>query len=82
MVLTTPKLTLDQAKASMKPITDFASSLGNLALNNEVATANSYLDYYNKVCPQPLTLADRPSILCRTKSSVRTANSSMTDAVL
>lgn len=47
LVLFTPKLTNAQAKVSMKPITDWASALGTLALNNVVAEAGSFLNAYN-----------------------------------
>jgi len=48
MVLMTPKLTNAEAKASMKPLTDYVASLGNIALNNEVDQADSFLQAYNQ----------------------------------
>lgn len=55
LVLMTPKLTHAQAVADMKPITDFASSTGNIALNNEV-TENP--DFYSV---RPLRWGFQPS---------------------
>ena len=48
LVLMTPKLTNAEAKASMKPLTDYVSSLGNIALNNEVDQVDSFLQAYNQ----------------------------------
>lgn len=48
LVLFTPKLNNAQAKASMKPVTDYAASLGNIVLNNEVDEGGSFLSAYNK----------------------------------
>lgn len=48
LVLMTPKLTNAEAKASMKPLTDWVATLGNIALNNEVDQASSFLDAYNR----------------------------------
>lgn len=42
LILMTPSLNHSQAVQSMKPLTDYVSSLGNLALNNEIATASSF----------------------------------------
>ncbi|KAI7245139.1 hypothetical protein KC343_g6969 [Hortaea werneckii] len=47
LVLVTPKLTNEEAKQSMKPLTDYASSLGNLAINNEISTAHSWFEAFN-----------------------------------
>jgi len=48
LVLFTPKLNNVQAKASMKNITDYAASLGNIVLNNEVDEGGSFYSAYNK----------------------------------
>lgn len=48
LVLFTPKLNNTAAKASMKEITDYAGSLGNIVLNNEVVEGGSFLSAYNK----------------------------------
>ncbi|KAI6927565.1 hypothetical protein KC355_g16658, partial [Hortaea werneckii] len=47
LILVTPKLTNEEAKESMKPLTDYASSLGNLAINNEINTAHSWFEAFN-----------------------------------
>lgn len=47
MILMTPKLNHSQAVESMKPITDYAASLGNVVLNNEVDTVPSFSQAYN-----------------------------------
>jgi hypothetical protein len=48
LVLFTPKLNNAQAKASMKNITDYAASLGNIVLNNEVSPGGSFYAAYQK----------------------------------
>jgi FAD/FMN-containing dehydrogenase len=47
LVLFTPKLNNAQAVASMKNITDYAASLGNIVLNNEVVEGGTFLNAYN-----------------------------------
>ncbi|EMC94258.1 hypothetical protein BAUCODRAFT_36730 [Baudoinia panamericana UAMH 10762] len=47
MILMTPKLNHSAAVASMKPITDYVASLGNVPLNNEVDTSPSFYQAYN-----------------------------------
>lgn len=54
----TPKLTLAQAQASMKPATDFATALlPNLSvpLVINIQTHANYLEYYNSAIPQALS---------------------------
>lgn len=48
MIMMTPKLTHDQAIASMKPLTDYVASLGNVATHNSVTTEPSYYTAYQK----------------------------------
>lgn len=48
LVLFTPKLDNAAAKASMKNVTDYVASLGNIVLNNEVVDGGSFLTAYNK----------------------------------
>lgn len=45
----TPKLTLAQAQLSMKPLTDFASSLGNIATTNTVNTVQGFYQVYDQM---------------------------------
>lgn len=47
-VLLTPLLNLTAARASMKPLTDFANSLGTVPLNNSVETEPSFYQAYQK----------------------------------
>ncbi|KAK3045560.1 hypothetical protein LTS18_013701, partial [Coniosporium uncinatum] len=47
-ILMTPKLNHSAAVASMKPITDYVASLGNVALNNEIDTSPSFFQAYEK----------------------------------
>lgn len=54
LVLMTPKLTNDQAKASFKPLTDYVASLGNVALNNEVDQVTSFYQAYQNYIRQSL----------------------------
>ncbi|KAF2166572.1 hypothetical protein M409DRAFT_66592 [Zasmidium cellare ATCC 36951] len=54
----TPKLTLDEAKASMKPATDFATALlPNLSvpITVEIKTHANYWEYYNSAIAQSLS---------------------------
>lgn len=46
-VLFTPKLTNAQAMASMKNITDYVNTLGNIVLNNEIVDGGSFYNAYN-----------------------------------
>ncbi|UZJ55526.1 hypothetical protein CBS101457_004846 [Exobasidium rhododendri] len=48
LVLFTPKLNNTAAKASIKNITDYAASLGNIVLNNEVDEGGSFYSAYQK----------------------------------
>lgn len=50
IVLMTPKLSLDEATTSMKPVLDFATSLTglNIPMNAQVTTANSYYSAYQQ----------------------------------
>lgn len=48
MILMTPKLNHEQAVASMKPITDYVASLGQVPLNNEVNSETSFYQAYQK----------------------------------
>jgi hypothetical protein len=41
-----PSLTHVEAVLSMKPITDYVASLGNVAINNEVDTVDGYYNAY------------------------------------
>jgi hypothetical protein len=54
MYLITPKLTLDEAKDSMKPVTDFLTSIGNgsLPLSLEIKTVASYYEFYEDIISQ------------------------------
>ncbi|KAK5118670.1 hypothetical protein LTR85_008135 [Meristemomyces frigidus] len=47
MIFFTPKLSHSEAVASMKPMTDYVASLGNVVLNNEVDTSPSFYQAYN-----------------------------------
>jgi len=47
-ILMTPKLNHSAAVASMKPITDYVASIGNVALNNEIDTSPSFFQAYEK----------------------------------
>lgn len=48
MTFATPKLTLEEAKASMKPITDFLASLENLSIpfTSEIKTVEDYHEFF------------------------------------
>lgn len=46
LVMMTPVLNHSAAAASMKPITDYVASLGNIALNNEIDTSPSFYQAY------------------------------------
>ena len=46
LVLMTPKLSHSAAVASMKPMADYVASLGNVAINNQVDTVNSFYQAY------------------------------------
>ncbi|KAK5125086.1 hypothetical protein LTR08_005448 [Meristemomyces frigidus] len=48
LILMTPKLSHDEAVASMKPLTDYVATLGNTTLYNGVETSPSFLQAYNK----------------------------------
>ncbi|KAK3660886.1 hypothetical protein LTR56_000644 [Elasticomyces elasticus] len=48
MILMTPKLSHDEAVASMKPMTDYIASLGNVPINNEVDESPSFYQAYQK----------------------------------
>lgn len=48
MILFTPKLSHEEAVASMKPITDFAASLGQKPLDNGVFSETSFFTAYQK----------------------------------
>ncbi|KAI5367630.1 putative berberine/berberine, FAD-binding domain, PCMH-type, FAD-binding, type PCMH, subdomain 2 [Septoria linicola] len=48
MIMMTPKLTHEQAVASMKPLTDYVASLGVVPLDNSINTEPSFYTAYQK----------------------------------
>lgn len=48
MIAITPKLTLDQAKESMKPITDFIANMSStsIALTNNIGTVQDFYEFF------------------------------------
>lgn len=86
LILVTPKLTYDEAVASMKPMTDYINSLGNIVTQNQITTETSFFQAYQSfIVPNEekvgigLALASRliPSALLNTTAGQKSVGDAL-----